>query len=305
MSRWFFVPWVLLYLAICADPARAAADGEACVPQLRAVLNVDPRGTPVVELALNGGTAHLLLDTGAERTILTEDAARRLGVLAGADHPQLVRGIGGNVVGSVVKAGPQGVGGQQAAGLTFIVVPVQLPKVGDLVVDGLFGADMLRAYDLDLDIGHHLILLYDPPACGEPVLPWGRAYDTVDAKLSRHGHMAFPVTLDGHRLTAFIDTGSQVSLVDAGTTSRIGVSAAALDEDDAVEMEGVSTQPVTAREHQFRALGMADALLMAPTVGVTPLGLDDADMLMGTDMLGRERIWLSYSARRIYVARPE
>jgi len=46
-------------------------------------------------------------------------------------------------------------------------------------------------------------------------------------------------------------------------------------------------------------------VLLAPTVAVTPLKLDDADLLMGTDVLMRERIWLSYATRRIYVARPE
>lgn len=285
-------------------PAVAAADN-SCAPRLRAALNVDLHGAPLVTLMINGRLAHLLLDTGAERTMLTETAARRLGLLTSFDHVQTVRGIGGNVMAGEVTPELQGAGGGKLPGVAFAVVPVALPAVGEQQVDGLLGADMLGAYDLDLDIGHHVILLYDPPQCAAPNLPWSRGYETVQAQLSRHRHIAFPITLDGHRLTAFIDTGAQLSLIDAGATSRLGVTDAALRLDEPVEMQGVSAQVVTAREHRFGQLGMADEVLLSPTVAVTPLQLDDADLLMGTDVLQRERIWLSYATRRIYVARPE
>ena len=78
-------------------PAVAAADN-SCAPRLRAALNVDLHGAPLVTLMINGRLAHLLLDTGAERTMLTETAARRLGLLTSFDHVQTVRGIGGNVM---------------------------------------------------------------------------------------------------------------------------------------------------------------------------------------------------------------
>jgi hypothetical protein len=216
-----------------------------------------------------------------------------------------VHGIGGNVAAAEVKPELVTAGGRKLPGFTFEVVPVHLPKVGDEQVDGLLGADMLGAYDIDLDIGHHLILLYDPPACAEPLLPWSRGYAAVEAHLSRHRHMSFQITLDGHALTAFIDTGAQVSLIDADATKGLGVTEAALWRDEPVIMQGVSTDVVTARAHRFDRLGLADAVLLSPTVAVTPLRLDDGDMLMGTDVLMHQRIWLSYAARRIFVARPE
>jgi predicted aspartyl protease len=301
---------LLLALLACAAVAvglrpAGAATADTCAPRLRAVLNVTPRGVPLVTLNVNGGAAHLLLDTGAERTTLTESAAQRLGLLADFDHTQTVHGIGGNITAGIVRPELVTAAGHKLPGLTFVVVQVHLPPVGMEVVDGLLGADMLGRYDLDLDIGHHLIFLYDPSACVEPLLPWTRAYAAMEAHLSRHLHMAFPITLDGHDLTAFIDTGAQVSLVDAEATSRLGVSEATLALDDAVMMQGVSTEVVTARAHRFAKLGLAGALLMSPTVAVTPLRLDDGDMLMGTDVLMHQRIWLSYASRRIYVARPE
>jgi len=298
----------LLALLLCGatpGPAQAATAADACAPHFRAALNVSPHGVPLVTLAINGAAAHLLLDTGAERTTLTEVAAHRLGLLADFDHARTMRGIGGNVAAAEVAPTQVTAGGRALPGLRFAVVAVAFPPVGDHEVDGLLGADMLRVYDLDIDIGHHLILLYDPADCAEPVLPWTRPYDAMEGHLSRHLHITFPITLDGHQLTAFIDTGAQVSLIDADATSRIGVTAAVLGQDDAVQMQGVSAQVITARQHRFARLGMADAVLLAPTVTVTPLRLDDADLLLGSDTLMRERIWLSYAGRRIYLARPE
>lgn len=297
-----------LLAALCcaiALPRPAPAAEQSCVPVLRAALNVGTHGAPLVTLVLNGHPAHLMLDTGAERTTLTEDAARRLGLLADFHPSELVKGVGGNVRAGEVRPDLATAGGGKLPGIGFVVVPNSLPPVGDQTVDGLLGADMLGAYDIDLDIGHHLVRLYDPAACPTPSLPWRRDYDEVSAHLSRHRHIAFPITLDGHKLTAFIDTGAQLSLLDAAATSQMGVTEAALGQDQPVQMQGVSAEVVTARQHRFGRMGLADAVLLAPTVAVMPLRLDDADLLMGADVLQRERIWLSYATQRIFVARPE
>jgi predicted aspartyl protease len=286
-------------------PHARATTADECAPRLRSVLNVSPNGVPLVTLMVNGTATHLLLDTGAEQTTLTDVAARRLGLLTDFDHTQTMRGVGGNVSAGVVQPDLVTGGGRKLPGLTFAVVSVTLPPVGEQEVDGLLGADMLGNYELDIDLGHHLIKLYDPSTCPVPTLPWRRTYDEVEGQYSRHKHLAFPITLDGHKLTAFIDTGAQISLIDAGATSKLGVTEAALAADDALLMQGVSAQVVTAREHRFGRLGIADSVLLSPMVGVTPLRLDDADLLMGTDVLMRQRIWLSYASRRIFVARPE
>src|SRR5271165_5641920 len=87
----------VLALALAGPRAAGAAAVDSCTPRLRAALNVDLHGAPLVTLTINGRVAHLLLDTGAERTMLTETAAQRLGLLTRFDHTQTVRGIGGNV----------------------------------------------------------------------------------------------------------------------------------------------------------------------------------------------------------------
>ncbi len=294
--RWLAV---LGCLALCV-PVGAA--GAQCVPKLRAELDVSPRGQPFVTLLINGGRAHLMLDTGAERTILTAAAAQRLGLAAHFEHAQLMQGIGGNVAAGEVRPQSLTAGGMALPGVPLAIVKVTMPHVGDLVVDGLLGADLLVAFDLDLDIGHHRILLYEPLTCPDPTLPWPRHYGVIAARPSPHRHMAFGVALDGHTLNAFIDTGAERSLIDTGFVHKIGLTEATLRQDEPVMMQGVSAEVAVARLHRFGRLQLGGQGLLDPSILVTPLRLDDADLLFGTDFLLHHRVWLSYASRRLFVA---
>lgn len=297
----------LLAAAAAFAPAAPslALTADDCLPSLRAVLNVNPTGAPLVTLRINGGTAHLLLDTGAEQTTLTEAAAQRLGLSADFASKQTMTGVGGAISAGMVRPDLVTAGGRPLPGVVFAVVAVTLPPVGYQQVDGLLGADMLSAYDLDIDLSQHLIFLYDAPKCAVPTLPWKRPFVEVAAKFSRHRHLSFPITLDGKPLTAFIDTGAQLTLIDSAAAEKTGVTEAALSGDAQVRMQGVSTQIVTARHHHFARLSLADGMAIAPLLAITPLGLDDADLLLGTDLLARQRVWMSYATRRVFVARPE
>ena len=66
---------LLCCLAAGLAGGRAFAAGDDCAPHLRAQLNMSPLGAPLVTLTVNGAPANLLLDTGAERSILTAAAA--------------------------------------------------------------------------------------------------------------------------------------------------------------------------------------------------------------------------------------
>lgn len=293
---------LLAFAALCAASGAVRAAEPTCTPRLRAELDVSPRGQPFVTLLINGGRAHLMLDTGAERTVLTAAAAARLGLPAHFEHALVMQGIGGNVEAAMVRPTSMSAGGMNLPLLPLAVVPVNMPHVGDLAVDGLLGADLLVAFDLDLDVGHHRILLYEPLSCAAPVLPWTRRYSTLAAHQSSHRHMAFEVAIDGHDLNAFIDTGAERTLIDTGFVEKNGVSQQSLERDQPVTMQGVSTEVAVARLHRFGRLQLGEQGLLEPTLLVTPLRLDDADLLFGTDFLLHRRVWLSYATHQVFFA---
>ncbi len=292
-------------LALAPPSQGHAATADECLPPLRAALNVSTAGAPLVTLHINDGVVHLLLDTGAEETTLTQAAVERLGLKTDNSQAQTMTGVGGSVAIGTVRPNLVTAGGRALAGISFAVVPVMPPTADKQPIDGLLGADMLSAYEIDLDLGHHLIFLYDPSKCPTPTLPWTRTYDPIDAQFSKHRHLTFPALLDGQKVTGFIDTGAQFSLVDAAATQRLGVTEAALAEGETLDVQGISSNVVAARKHRFAKLGLGNNVVLSPVLAVTKLAFDDADVLIGTDVLARQRIWLSYKTRRIYIARPE
>lgn len=279
-----------------------AATADECLPKLRAELNVGLTGTPLVSLTINGNMAHLLLDTGAEKTTLTETAARRLGLLAEADPAQPASAAARPA--PMLKPDQVAAGGRPLPGISFSVVADPPARPDSQPVDGVLGADALSAYDLDVNLGHHLILLYEPSRCEVPTLPWRRPFEEVEAKFSSHRHLSFPITLDGQKLTAFVDSGSQVSIVDAATAGRLGITPASLEQDLPLWPKAAPADEASAKKHRFAKLVLAGSALLSPTLGVMTMRLPDADMRMGYDVLARERIWVSYATHRIFVERP-
>jgi hypothetical protein len=109
-------------------------------------------GVPLVRLTLGNKEAVLILDTGAESTIVSTNAADRLQLPRNMVYPLRLRGLGGGVVGGAVGLPGLAVGGLHLPNFGALVGPIDLPKLGSFVPDGLLGADILSDYDVDLSV---------------------------------------------------------------------------------------------------------------------------------------------------------
>jgi hypothetical protein len=120
-------------------------------------------------VTVNRATLPLIVDTGADITLLTESAARRAGVRLGPDHPTIVVG---------------GVGGRRA---------VQLAHV-DIEVDGHRETDVLVAVMKDLDLGRRGVGLLGMTFLERFRVSVGRSLDLVpidaDDPVRKGGHGA-------------------------------------------------------------------------------------------------------------------
>ena len=147
----------VVWLAALAGFAGAgAARGQDCRPTPKAELAVTPMGNiPIVAVRINGGTADFLFDTGAERTIISAAAAKRLGVAAHYEYARPMRSLGGAVSGGDARLRSFELGGMAVSNFTILVGPVSLPAVDGKPIEGLLGADFLADYEIDLDLAHH------------------------------------------------------------------------------------------------------------------------------------------------------
>ena len=284
----------------------SAAANDGCRPELRVNLPITvTEGVPVVRLNVSNKEVVLVLDTGAESTILSTDAADRLQLPRSMVYPRRVRGLDGGVVGGAVELPGLAAGGVRVPNFGALVGSINLSSLGGMVPDGLLGADILSDFEVDLDLAHARVRLYNRSACTTAPVDWGRPYTLIEANRSVHDRLFFWATLDGKKVATIIDTGAQRSVIDTRSAAAAGADPQGLGREPAKTVRGVgSGTGVQALSYNFGQLVVGDETVSNPTLLVTPLGLEDADLILGVDYLRTRRLWLSYRTHRIFLGRP-
>ena len=207
---------LLIGVAGCAaDPYGPDANGVCPLIRL-AEMPAEVRGNLLfVQATISGEPVKLLVDTGAERTLLTEATVERL---------KLPRD-------TIMPRAPSASAGRRRAwdamlpdGLTLggTHFPVDTVTVGKFAIthaagggaDGLLGADILLAFDIDLDLPNSRVTLYRARrACPNAAPPWQQPYITLAGITTQRDRLLVPFELDGVKAMAVLDTGAQLSSV--------------------------------------------------------------------------------------------
>lgn len=263
--------------------------------------------TPLVTVLVDGKPARFVLDTGAERSVVSEAAVARLGLPRDKWVGTTMGGVGGlyrrpdAIAQSLSLGGVALVRNTLKRDTSFAVTPT-LRGVKPDVADGLLGRDYLTAFDLDLDMVNQTLGLRSVSGCAGRFLPWKVPYVTVPVTMALKDAAIVPVDLDGRRLRAMLDTGSSSSLLAAPGMYKLGLSVAAVAGDPGDTVSGVGPRSVVMRRHRFKSLTVAGETEANPDVWVAPVHLTPiVDMLLGMDWLIGRRIWISYATKQIFV----
>lgn len=253
---------------------------------------------PIVTVSANEGSLRLILDTGAERTVLTLSAAERIG----AKPPQVefrrgLSGVAGSLPGREIEFDRFSVGGVTIPWQRAMIADVTLPLPA---VDGVLGTDVLGRFDIDLDLPNHRMSLYQKGACTPD---WAGPNAEIKIGRSLHNtHLFFPVQLNGRRITATIDTGAQRTTLSVATARAMGITDAMLARDPPVQTRGFGGGKLASRLHQFDSLAVGNIRLSKPEIVVTDLRLRGIDMILGMDFLQSRRVFVSYAGFRMFLA---
>jgi predicted aspartyl protease len=262
------------------------------------------RNAPIVTLFANGAAVTLLLDTGAQTTILTPAVAQRIG----AQRPRIefqrqMRGIAGSLQTSEVELRSFTLGGAAIPWRKVRVAPIDVASVFSGPLDGVLGADTLSSFDVDLDLPGHRIILYGKQTCPGAVPAWTEPHVRITAGRSLSDHLFFPVLLDGRRIDAFVDTGSQSTVLSTRAALALGVTEIVLAHDSVVMVHGAAAERLSAHVHRFSQLAIGTEVIRNPEIIVTDVRLSDADLVLGIDFLKSRRIWFSYGSQQIFLWR--
>lgn len=155
---------LMLLLVLASRPSGAACD---LVQIARAPLELKNH-LFVVPVTLNGHAIGMLLDTGAQKSLLGEAAVRRLNLVRDSRSLTSLMGLSGTSAQPDVRIDSMSIG---AAALSVNRLAVN-SFGGHQPFDGILGLDILRDYDLDIDGPKRVLTLYRIRRCEPAPPPW-------------------------------------------------------------------------------------------------------------------------------------
>ncbi len=301
--------------ALTAAPRSAAA---LCSPAPIGEMPLQVRGMQAfVPLTVNHTTLRLLLDTGDFVTALTPETAARLD-LPESFRPKLrMTGIGGAYSAPVVEASDVQYLSAHVTDIPFAVLPPSGQPAAP-GVDGLFGANFLSAYDVELDFAAGRMRFYDQPAGCRGFGPgWAGPVTRLPAANAGRDLLLIPIRVNGTQFNALIDTGSEDTSITRRAALALGLDEASLARDSAITEYGIGE--TTMRQHRFASLSIGSAhfadpmlsvesgpgLLQSPAMlaalSALPTAHQDVDVILGANFLFKRRIWLAYHHGAVFI----
>lgn len=258
-----------------------------------------------VQVDLDGREALFVIDTGAERSAVSDRLAQELALAPGP--PVLVHGITAAELVPTVRVPHLAFSGRRFADLVLPVFPYGL-----LAAEGLLGLDVLSRFRLTLDLRRRRVML---AASGADVVRRGLAFglasrvreDVVEARSGRFSQLILTqVMADGVETVAFVDSGAQYSIGNLALMQALDARLGRV-ERPTLRVYGVIGQSLLVRAGQVNNLRLARRDL-----GPTPLLFGDLHafrvlnlierpaVLLGADVLTRfSRVTLDYGRGRI------
>jgi predicted aspartyl protease len=295
-----------LLLATLALAGCAQSPQGACPLVWRATLPIDPRDNLIFLGAMfNDQPATMLMDTGAERTTLTEAAVTRLHLHRDLQHPTNTFGIGGPTASYEAIPDDFAIGVFRLPVDRVKVGTFALPEFGDVRPDGLLGADILLAFDLDIDLPAHRLTIYRARPCAGSKPPWTEPYSSVEGVGMWRDRLILPLSVNGADGRAVLDTGAQRSVLRPEFAARAGVTQAILNTDPSHLMRGASREEISFRLHRFDTVRIGTQIAHDVSLPVAPLPGGEEDALIGGDFLHGRRIWLSAASHQMFFTAPQ
>ena len=212
---------------------------------------VELRGRQLaVPVSINGQAVGLLLDTGSEKSFLTEATVERLHILRDARFNTAIIGIGGGSARVDASVDHMLIGG--------VPLPVDRISVNSFSgrprFDGLIGLDILRDFDLDIDTPKRTLTLYRVRVCERADPPWDEPAMPIAGTSTETRWLKLPFEIDGVAGSATLDTGASNTMINPRMTRRLNLTDEALANDRSLQISVVAGESTPARIHHFGTL---------------------------------------------------
>jgi len=304
----------------CVGQTALGADAPQCNLKLYAELPVDvSHGSLLVKLQIDGHDGMFLVDTGSPYSMLSKSMVDELGLKPLPITPGLILfDAAGRTMKHFVKAKKLMLDKMSAEDKEFVVMGENGGDDDDRLA-GIFGANFLAGYDVELDIPHGKMRLFSQDHCKGQVVYWTQDFDVVPFTVDVSLHMVMQATLDGYSLPTLLDTGASPSTLSATVARRdfnFDPAAAGIEPEGHVTTGSGATLPYY--KHRFTNLTLGGVEFHNTELEVMPdkvsREMRDNDhshtmdsekhmmtpLVIGIHHLARLRAYIAYDERKVY-----
>jgi tetratricopeptide (TPR) repeat protein len=262
---------------------------------------------PVVGGTINGKPVRLLADSGAFFSLISRDAADRLGMrMSLLPIGMAIRGVGG-------EDRQARLGTADEFTLDGLKVP-PLRKVDFIVgssrfgqgIDGLIGQNVLRIADIEYDLAKGKINLIKATDCGDKPLAYWSPGATVaelsyDETSPAEPHLIAKARLNGNTIRILFDTGAAVSSLGIRAASFAGFKRDDPATKPAGPTHGIGPRLIDTWLARFDELDLGGEKIRNVQLRVADLDLPSkADMVLGADFFLSHHLYISKKQRKIW-----
>ena len=294
---------LLLLLAGCTE----AGGGKCQIAHVTDLPLTFRDGNIMTPATLNGVATNMILDTGAELTVVSRATAERIGLNLQYTGVNL-NGIGGSRSIYLTFTRDFEIGGLFGKRLPLAVSEMVL---GDekQPADGLFGADFLSAYEVDLDLPEHKAKLFKlVSSCPTPAAALDEPLYLAQLKRADNPDddtLHVIVQIDGVSLNAVIDSSASSTVIFRNAARRLGLRLEDLTADLHVKGRGIGPYARDEVKHIMAPIKIGEITISHLPVSIIDQRSDDAtDMLLGLDFLSHVHVWLSFKSHMMLMQYP-
>jgi len=291
ISHWLAAAMIIGGTAAVAEPTRLDVDTspihaiDSTTITDEVALGKDKIDRMTVDVSVGGkGPYRFLVDTGAERTVISRQLAQLLNLESGK-AAMLHSVIGVNAVNTVF------IPHLQVSNSLISVVDAPALEAANIGADGMLGIDSLRSQRV----------MFDFKAQTMSITPASRPVEKMDGDTivvrarARSGRLIFThARIDGQKVTVIIDTGSQVTIGNIALQRSL-MRSNMWSSPIPTTIESVTGEKLPARVAMVKALELGDVHL-----DDLPIAFADAHIFRQLDLKNQPALLLGMNAMRAF-----
>lgn len=287
----------VLLSGLLADPSHAQGAQDACRLDRYSEIPITtmPDGRFTVPIVLNGRTLDFLVDTGGVTATIESNQAKSLKLSPQRANP--LRGVAGTQLDFYVLAKTFSLGRLQGENIP-VYIDYRLPDGAD----GTLSPDMMKHFDVDIDLPRGTLGLFSQKHCPGKVVHWTRSgYVVLPMQLAaRSGHIEVTVTVDGKKIIAILDTGARHSIISMRAAKALGIS------ENSPDLKPVNDNDTVYKryDYPFKILDFNGVSVTQPRLQVVSdnyLPGRDIEMIIGVSILRRLHLYIAYGEEKLYI----